>query len=101
MGQRDIRTLLVSGAMAVLQAVERFDTPKNGWVKRLVTRKPCMVAAIALANIPLTHAGMCSRAMDGAWPLGNDNETRGLPESRGGNGLSAQRLPIRLGTSGV
>ena len=26
MGQRDIRTLLVSGAMAALQAVERFGT---------------------------------------------------------------------------
>ena len=50
MGQRDIRTLLVSGAMAVLQAVERFDTPNNAWSKRLLTRKPRMVAAIALAN---------------------------------------------------
>ena len=50
MGQRDIRTLLVSGAMAVLQAVERFDTPNNDWLKRLLARKPRMVAAIALAN---------------------------------------------------
>ena len=50
MGQRDIRTLLVSGAMAVLQAVERFGTPHNGWLKRLLTRKPRMVAAMALAN---------------------------------------------------
>lgn len=50
MGQRDIRTLLVSGAMAVLQAVERFDTPNNGWLKRLLTRKPRMIAAIVLAN---------------------------------------------------
>ncbi|MFT6535123.1 MAG: transposase [Loktanella salsilacus] len=50
MGQRDIRTLLVSRAMAVLQAVQRFDTPNNGWLKRLLTRKPRMVAAIALAN---------------------------------------------------
>jgi transposase len=50
MGQRDIRTLLVSGAMAVLQAVERFDTPSNGWLKHLLTRKPRMVVAIALAN---------------------------------------------------
>lgn len=50
MGQRDIRTLLVSGATAVLQPVERFDTPNNGWLKRLLTRKPRMVAAIALAN---------------------------------------------------
>lgn len=50
MGQRDIRTLLVSGAMAVLQAVERFDSLNNGWLKRLLTRKPRLVAAIALAN---------------------------------------------------
>lgn len=50
MGQRDIRTLLVSGAMAVLQAVERFGSPNNGWLKRLLARKPRMVAAIALAN---------------------------------------------------
>ena len=55
MGQRDIRTLLVCGAMAVLQAVERFDTPNNSWPKRLLTRKPRMVAAIALAiSAPLS-----------------------------------------------
>ena len=50
MGQRNIRTLLVSGAMAVLQAVERFDAPNNGWLKRLLARKPRIVAAFALAN---------------------------------------------------
>ncbi|MEC8195289.1 MAG: IS110 family transposase [Pseudomonadota bacterium] len=50
MGQRDIRTLLISCAMAVLQAVERFDTPGNEWLKRLLARKLRMVAAIALAN---------------------------------------------------
>lgn len=50
MGQRDIRTLLVSGAMAVLQAVERFGTPNNGWLTRMRARKPRMVVAIALAK---------------------------------------------------
>lgn len=50
MGQRDIRTLLVSGAMAVLQAVERFGTPDKGWLTQLRVRKPRMVVAIALAN---------------------------------------------------
>ncbi|WP_054006311.1 IS110 family RNA-guided transposase [Cypionkella psychrotolerans] len=50
MGQRDIRTLLVSGAMAVLQAVERFGTPNKGWLTRMRARKPRMVVAIALAN---------------------------------------------------
>lgn len=50
MEPRDIRTLLVSGAMAVLQAVEQFGTPNNGWLSRLRARKPRMVVAIALAN---------------------------------------------------
>jgi transposase len=50
MGQRDIRTLLVSGAMAVLQAAERFGAPNNGWLVRILARKPRMVVAIALAN---------------------------------------------------
>jgi hypothetical protein len=50
MGQHDIHTLLVSGAMAVLQAVERFDTPNNGWLTRLRARQPRMVVAISLAD---------------------------------------------------
>ena len=50
MGQRDIRTLLIAGEMAVLQAVERFNTPGNEGLKRLLARKPRMIAAIALAN---------------------------------------------------
>ena len=49
MGQRDIRRLLVSGAMAVLQAAERFGFA-NGWLLRMRARKPRLVAAIALAN---------------------------------------------------
>jgi transposase len=50
MGQRDIRRLLVSGAMAVLQAVERFGTPHNSWLIKMLARKPRMLVAIALAN---------------------------------------------------
>lgn len=50
MGQRDIRRLLISGAMAVLQAIERFNRPHNEWLARLRARKPRMVVAIALAN---------------------------------------------------
>lgn len=50
MGQRDIRRLLISGAMAVLQAVERYGSSKHGWLVRLRGRKPRMVAAVALAN---------------------------------------------------
>ena len=36
--------------MAVLQAVERFGTPNNGWLTRMRARKPRMVAAITLTN---------------------------------------------------
>ena len=50
MGQRDNRTRLALGAMAVLQAVERFGTPNNGWLPRLRARKPRRVVAMALAN---------------------------------------------------
>jgi transposase len=50
MEQRDIRTLLVSGTMAVLQAVERFGTPSSGWLTCMRARKPRMVVAIAVAN---------------------------------------------------
>ena len=50
MGQRDIRRLLISGAMAVLQAADRYDRPTNGWLKRLRVRKPHIIAAVALAN---------------------------------------------------
>jgi transposase len=50
MGQRDIRRLLISGAMAVLQGAMRQDPAKAGWLARLLIRKPRMVAAVALAN---------------------------------------------------
>lgn len=60
MGQRDIRTLLVSGAMAVLQAVERFDTPSNDWLTRSIrwilpglARLLCKIAADPPLCLPM------------------------------------------------
>lgn len=50
MGQRDIRRLLISGAMSVLQAVERFGMPHNTWLIAMLERKPRMLVAVALAN---------------------------------------------------
>jgi transposase len=50
MGQRDIRRLLISGAMAVLQVARQQEPAKAGWLARLLIRKPRMVAAVALAN---------------------------------------------------
>ena len=49
-GQRDIRRLLVTGAMAVLRAAVRKGAPEGSWLARMLERKPRMLVAIALAN---------------------------------------------------
>ena len=52
MGQRDIRRLLVSGAMSVLQqAARRKSENLSPWLQRMLAQgKPRMVVAVALAN---------------------------------------------------
>ena len=50
MGQRDIRRLLIIGAMAVIQAAERRGSSNDTWLSRMLARKPKMLVAVALAN---------------------------------------------------
>lgn len=50
MGQRDIRRLLIIGAMAVVRIAVRTPPPEGTWLARMIQRKPRMVVAIALAN---------------------------------------------------
>jgi transposase len=50
MGQRDIRRLLIGGAMAIVRWASRKGAPEGSWLRRLLARKPRMLAAIALAN---------------------------------------------------
>jgi transposase len=50
MGQRDIRRLLITGAMAVVQHASKKGTPENSWLGRMLAKKPRMLVAIALAN---------------------------------------------------
>ena len=50
MGQRDIRRLLVNGAMSVINAHRPQKGDGSCWLNRLQMRKPRLVAAIALAN---------------------------------------------------
>ena len=50
MGQRDIRRLLIIGAMAVVRWATRNGPPEGSWLARMLARKPRMVVAIALAN---------------------------------------------------
>jgi transposase len=50
MGQRDIRRLLIIGAMAVVRSASRKGAPQGGWLHRMLARKPRKLVAIALAN---------------------------------------------------
>jgi transposase len=48
-GDRYLRRLYVSGAMALLR-VARTNPAKHPWLTQLLARKPAKVAAVALAN---------------------------------------------------
>jgi len=50
MGQRDIRRLLIIGAMAVVRWVARKGAPEGSWLGRMMAKKPRLLVAIALAN---------------------------------------------------
>lgn len=50
MGQRDIRRLLITGALAVIRWASRRGAPKGSWLARMLERKPPTVVAVALAN---------------------------------------------------
>ena len=50
MGQRDIRRLLIIGAMAVVRSAVRHGAPEGSWLERMLAKKPKMLVAIALAN---------------------------------------------------
>ncbi len=50
MGQRDIRRLLIIGAMSVINWASRGHDFGNGWLNAMFKRKPRMVVAVALAN---------------------------------------------------
>lgn len=50
MGQRDLRRLLIIGAMAVVRWAARRGAPAGSWLARMMTKKPRMLVATALAN---------------------------------------------------
>ena len=49
-GQRDLRRLLVCGAMAVVRSASRRGETKDPWLARMLERKPRKLVAVALAN---------------------------------------------------
>ena len=50
MGQRDVRRLLIIGAMSRIASARRHPRSMEPWLRDKLERKPRMVAAIALAN---------------------------------------------------
>ncbi|MDF0603877.1 IS110 family transposase, partial [Psychromarinibacter sp. C21-152] len=50
MGQRDIRRLLIIGAMTRIRWAVKNGPPKGSWLEQMLARKPRMLVAIALAN---------------------------------------------------
>jgi transposase len=50
MGQRDIRRLLIIGAMTVVRWAVRKGAAKGSWLARMLAEKPRLVVAIALAD---------------------------------------------------
>jgi transposase len=49
-GDKYIRRLLISGAVAIVRYSRAKPTPERAWVNSLLERKPAKVAAVALAN---------------------------------------------------
>ena len=50
MGQRDLRRLLICGAVAQVRWAARKGAPAGSWLARMLARKPKLVVAVALAN---------------------------------------------------
>ena len=50
LGQRDLRRLLITGAMAGVQHAIRRGEITDPWLARMLARKPKMLVAVALAN---------------------------------------------------
>ena len=50
LGQRDLRRLLVTGAMAVIRHASRHGEITDLWLAGMLARKPKKVVAVALAN---------------------------------------------------
>ena len=81
MGQRDIRRLLITGAMAVVRAALRKGAPEVSWLQRMLARKP------------RDAGGDCACQQNGALGLGHAGKGRRFPSSYGCGDLSDDRTP--------
>ncbi|WP_029032323.1 IS110 family transposase [Salinarimonas rosea] len=69
MGQRDIRRLLITGAVGVVRWAARKGAPEGSWLARMLAKKPRMLVAVALAN----------RMARMAWAMMSKNESYRVP----------------------
>ena len=69
MGQRDLRRLLITGAMTVVRHAVRRGETADPWLARMLARKPRMLVAVALAN----------RMARIVWALATRKETYRVP----------------------
>ena len=65
MGQRDIRRLLIIGAMAVVRWAARKEAAEGSWLGRMMAKKPRLLVAIALASKMPDRSGRCSARTKG------------------------------------
>ena len=49
-GQRDLRRLLICGAVTVVKWALRNGAPQGSWLAAMLARKPRLVVAVALVN---------------------------------------------------
>lgn len=71
MGQTDIRSLLITGAMSVINAHTRFGHRRGSWLARMLEHKSKLLVAITLAN----------RMARGIWAMLTKQENYKNPEA--------------------
>lgn len=69
MGQRDIRRLLITGAVGLVRWAARKGAPEGSWLACMMAKKPRMLVAVALAN----------RMARMAWAMMSKNESYRVP----------------------
>ncbi|MGP6088071.1 transposase [Antarctobacter jejuensis] len=81
MGQRDLRLLLIIGAMSAIQgAQKRGDAAEGSWLARMLARKPKMLVAVALAN-------KMARTAWRSWLMAASTRPQPTPEREAGLGM--------------
>ena len=91
MGQRDLRRLLISGAMTVVTHAVRRGEATDPWLAGMLARKPKKLVAVALAN----------KMARTVWALATKKETGfALPPDRAEKGEEARKAKTLSGRCG-